>query len=85
MYVRTTVRQLARPSHDAVGVATAAFGAAVWIALGDTDTDPLRQARQVLLALAFAVVVAAMCGWRPGRRFAATAISIWRVSAGPCG
>jgi len=47
-----------------VGVAAALFGATVWVVLGDGNA--LRQVRQILLAVAFAVATLAMCGWRPG-------------------
>ncbi len=55
-----------------VGVAAAVLGATVWVALGD-DNAP-RQVRQILLAVAFAVVTALVCGWRPGWA--------WRHAAG---
>jgi hypothetical protein len=51
-------------SVGVLGVGAALFGATVWVVLGDTNA--LRQVRQILLAVAFAVVTVVVCGWRPG-------------------
>lgn len=51
-------------SVGALGVGAALFGATVWVVLGDTGA--LRQVRQILLAVVFAIVTAVISGWRPG-------------------
>ncbi len=61
-----------------VGMAAALSGATVWVVLGDGNT--LRQVRQILLAVAFAVATLAVCGWRPGwARHRAGGIDLARV------
>ncbi len=50
-------------SVGVLGVGAALFGAIVWVVLGDANA--LRQVRQILLGVVFAVATAVVCGWPP--------------------